>query len=259
MCHLGADLFAGKLIISLQMLLRMVPASVCWFCVEEERGNWWEGLGERWWIAAEMGPSLHSSYCRYRNWLCLYSNKGDFCPVWDSLSPTCINFAVKTHGAFCCARNASDFLCGAISVAKSTGQPGENQCRLCPKDRNLVCATQSWTKCLEPWRNHLVTVSASAFGSSVLHLQSCIYKMYFPGLLHIASLPGPSVKYAELSLTLLVSNLRVFSPWKGEASFRSCLLETLYLKHQLCPALAGVSPSDVNITKYFYIESKLTT
>lgn len=136
-----------------------------------------------------MGPSLHSSYCSYRNRLCLYSYKGDFCPVWDSLSPTYIDFTVKTHGAFCCARNASGLFCGAISVAKSAGQPGENQSRLCPKDRNLVCTTQSWTKCLELWINPLVTVSASASAFSKQNLfcifshafTKCIFQ-YYPAL-----------------------------------------------------------------------------
>lgn len=167
-----------------------------------------------------MGPGLHSSYCRYRNRLCLYSHKGDFCPVWDSLSPTYASFAVKIYSAFCSARNASDCLCGAVSVAKQAGRPGEINADSVLKIGTLFLQLSLERNALSPeeilwWRSVL-----QHLGVQVCLLQSCIHEMYFLGLLHVTQHRQPSwaIRYAELSLTLLISNLIVFSPWKGQMS-----------------------------------------
>lgn len=52
MCHISADPLQENLITALEMLLRMVPASGCWFSGEEERkrmgGIRWEVMNNYW-------------------------------------------------------------------------------------------------------------------------------------------------------------------------------------------------------------------
>lgn len=78
-----------------------------------------------------------------------------------------VSFVGKTHSAYCCGRSAPGCLCGASSVGKQAGQPGEINADSVLKRGQSFC--NSWKKCFELWRNPLVTVSAPALGNSVLH------------------------------------------------------------------------------------------
>lgn len=146
--------FAGKLIIVLEMLLRMVPASGCWFCVQQERklrgGIRWEVMNSCW-----NGTQI-------QNLIVCALSKGSF--VLSKIpSPKEVSFVEKTHNALCCGRSAPGCLWGAHS------EDSQVKSMQTLSWREEPCFSSSRKKCFELWRNPSVTVRAPAPGSSVLH------------------------------------------------------------------------------------------
>lgn len=167
--------FAAKLIIALEMLLRMVPASGCWFCVKQERklrgGIRWEVMKSCW-----NGTQIQK--------LIVFepSQRGVL---------SCLRFPVLRrsvlwgrHTMLCVVRGVHQAVY-VVHILWESRQDSQVKSMQTVSWREEPCFCNSWKKCFELWRIPSVTVSAPVHGAQFCIFQSYINEMYFLGLPHV--------------------------------------------------------------------------